>query len=107
MFEFEIAPTKVRYVKVDGIKSHAAASTGYKGPKGEPWHYAYVAEIEAFEVAGEREVRDPVREFRYEYGADGRVSKATESDAPGGVSGAASAGGSHAAGVAVKEYRYV
>ncbi len=71
LFDVAIAATKLRYVKVSGILSRYAASA--------TWHYAYVNELEVFETPAHVIGTAVDREYAYEYDAQGRLSKVTES----------------------------
>ena len=72
LFDFRIPATKFRYLKVHNIQSRSSTSS--------TWQYAYVAEIEAYE---KHEIVDhviPTKETVYEFNAQGRLAKISESN---------------------------
>ncbi len=70
LFDVQINPTRVRYVKVFGIKSRYAAST--------TWHYAYTGELALFEKKSTQTRQAIDRQYQYSYNAQGQLLTVTE-----------------------------
>ncbi len=63
LFEFDIKPATIRYLRVENIRSFYTGITS--------WHRAYVTEIEAYE-------KETVSQYVYSYNSDDTIKKITE-----------------------------